>query len=300
MVFFLSKSNDLSDLISVEEMIGRLPECERFRGRDRYAYIADLMAKTTGEVQYIEDHIKKLFDTRADYQISDGYADASLLLGGTKDYALRLVKWHPISMITLPDIQRVGLAYDFLHNHDFNLVTKGILGDGYETDVYRCDPKMIAGAVGEKVDLRYQGRFKLSSGTVMWYEKFFDVHDQFPPKSPSLSFNVIPVEPETEYAQFAFDLEKGEISSFTRNRQARILSLLTLLTDFSLDESVREIAIDAAQNVGNYWLKAAIAALISEKWGDEFQALLDEFGVGKFPANFSQFSTDRFSVSHVS
>ncbi len=301
MAYFLSSRIDQSrgKTLDVAEFLGRLPEADRFDEQERFMFIAELMSRLSGEIEYVESYIRHLFETRKDYEIVDGYGDTSLLVGGTDRYKLRLVKWTPLSSITLPHLNRVGFSYGFPHNHDFHLVTKGVFGDGYETEVYRTDASKVIGAVGESVPLTFQGRFKLSPGTVMWYEQYHDVHDQLPPASFSLSFNVIPVDPQVKYPQLSFRVPEGKVAGFTRNRQARVLSALTLLCDFSCDDATLDILVDAAERTNNTWLKRGIAALIADRWQKDFGETLELLKVPVEGAKASQLSVDAFSVRHI-
>lgn len=300
MVFFVSpRTEENLALQDVHETIGRLPEADRYSGSDRYMFIAELMSKMTGEIAYVESYIKNLVETRRNYKISDGYGDTSFMLGGTDRYSLRLVRWTPRKMIMLPNINNVGLAYDYPHNHDFNLITKGIFGDGYLTDVHRCDARNIIGMVGEDTPLTYQGRFQLSPGSVMWYDRYFDVHEQYPPETFSLSFNVIPIERDITIAQYVFDTKQNKISSFTQNRHSQILKLLSLLCDFSCDEESMDILVATASTVDNDWFKRAVAALIAKHWGKELGEAMDLLQVSFNADSLSTVSAESFSVHHV-
>jgi hypothetical protein len=300
MVYFVSPRFDPgSGAMGVEEFLGCLPDADRFDGQDRFMFIAEMMSRLTGELGYIDSYIRHLWETQKNYQIEDGYGDTSLILGGNDRYKLRLVKWTPLSMIALPNLHRVGLSYGFLHNHDFHLVTKGIFGDGYETEVYRYEASKIVGAIGEDVPLKFQGRFKLSQGAVMWYEQYHDVHNQIPPSSFSLSFNVIPVDAEVKYPQLSFSMPEGKVDAFTKNRQARVLSLLTLLCDFSRSDETLDVLIDAARTSNNAWLNRGIAALIAERWHKDWTEALDLVNEPLERAQVSKFSSADFSIRHV-
>lgn len=47
--------------------------------------------------------------------------------------------------------------YGSLHDHNFDFLTIGYDGSGYDSDIYAYDYKRIKGYVGERIDIEYQG-----------------------------------------------------------------------------------------------------------------------------------------------
>ena len=299
MVMFLSPpagGNQSSH--SVDELIEKMAHVDRFDNEtDKYLYIAESLQNTGGEISYLERYLKDFFSKHEHFEYLDGFGDSTVVLGGTEKFRLRLVKWLARDKVVLPNTYRVGLTYDYAHNHDFNIVTKGIWGDGYETEVYRYNAEQVFGAVGEEVELEFQGRFKLSPGAVMWYEKYHDVHNQLPPRRFSMSLNVIPIEYDLRYPQLAFDLENKRVAAYTRNRQSRILSVMTLLADIDQSADTRTILEDAAQSSRNDWLKRSIAAIIADRWNEEFRDILDKFSVSA--GSGVEVAAEQFSIKHI-
>jgi hypothetical protein len=300
MALFLSERYDLDDRrYDIDDFSEDLASAAKMPAPDKYHHIANLMSKMNGEVAYIESFIKRIFNERNSNQVIDGYGDTSLLLGGTNDFSFRMVKWLPDKQVPLPGLEREALVYDLVHNHDFHLLTKGIHGDGYETDIYRFDASRILGAHDEEVPMALQGRFKLTLGSVLWYEQYNDIHTQLAPQRFSMSFNVIPKDRALKYGQFIFDRSTKRIKEFTRNGSSRTLSLLTLLCDFDLGDGTKDIVTDLGRSTSNVWLKLAIAALISERWSIERAAVWDELEIPEGYAHALTLPNDRFSVRRI-
>jgi hypothetical protein len=285
--------------ITVEEAIGLLPEAMKYRGRERCLHLADLAGRMSGEIEYLQNYIIGLFETGGHFNISDGYRDTSLLLGRTPDFALRVNKWKPLHAKDAFTLAEFGLSYDVPHNHDFQLITKGIWGDGYETDIYRFDAEHSFGACGEQVDLPYLGRFKLARGAVIWFEQFHDVHIQRPPATFSMSFNIIPIEAAVKQGQFFFDVDRCAIDGFPRSRHARILSLLGLLTDFGRTPEALEVVTDIGLNTRNDWLKLAIGCLLSDRWQMEREEAFERIKLGRPPESLASLPNSSFSPGHI-
>lgn len=104
-------------------------------------------------------------------------------------------------------------VYGLPHDHNFSFLTDGYFGPGYESDYYEYDYERTAGYVGETPGLRFVERSALSEGKMMLYRAHRDVHSQLPPRSMSVSLNVVHVDPaQGWFDQYGFDLESGAIT----------------------------------------------------------------------------------------
>ncbi|APE28188.1 hypothetical protein [Aurantiacibacter gangjinensis] len=105
-------------------------------------------------------------------------------------------------------------SYELPHDHNFDFLTVGYFGPGYESDYYEYDYEAVAGAIGEKAGLRFVERSTLSPGKLMHYRAHRDVHSQLPPESLSISINIMHAGGAQGWLdQYCFDVEKDEISS---------------------------------------------------------------------------------------
>lgn len=105
--------------------------------------------------------------------------------------------------------------YGLPHDHNFSFLTVGYLGPGYWSDYYECDYDRILGYPGERVDLRFVERSRLTRGKVLLYRKHRDVHRQLPPESLSVSLNILALSPAGEFQeQYTFDLAASCVTGF--------------------------------------------------------------------------------------
>lgn len=151
-------------------------------------------------------------------------------------YSIRATIWLPES--SRSEIRRIEngtFAYDYPHNHDFDLLTVTCLGGGYETEIYELDPSgklNFTYASNETVEATHRGRFRLSPGTVFLYEAQKDVHSQIPVESLTVALNFLPVSPNyLQMSQYAFnilDSRRLQVSGSPINfeRQKEIFSIM--------------------------------------------------------------------------
>lgn len=106
-------------------------------------------------------------------------------------------------------------SYHLAHGHNFDFLTTNWFGPGYTTDIYEYDYHAIEGYVGEKVDMRLLETVDFTDEKVMYYRRFRDLHLQYPPKSLSISLNLMSSLPEhIKQDQFQFDIKTGTISGY--------------------------------------------------------------------------------------
>ncbi|WP_100260838.1 transposase [Qipengyuania seohaensis] len=106
-----------------------------------------------------------------------------------------------------------AFVYGIPHDHNFSFLTAGYFGPGYLSDYYEYDYESVAGYKGEKAGLRFVERSALTEGKLMLYRAHRDVHAQLPPKSLSVSLNVMHVDPAKGWCdQYGFDLENETVT----------------------------------------------------------------------------------------
>jgi hypothetical protein len=104
-------------------------------------------------------------------------------------------------------IENGVFAYDYPHNHTFDLLTTVVMGDGYETDIYTIEELPKDTEMGAEVACLFKGRHQLKKGTVFFYEACTDVHVQVPVQSLSVALNFLARSPWMhERSQYAFDI----------------------------------------------------------------------------------------------
>jgi hypothetical protein len=126
-------------------------------------------------------------------------------------YAVRAVIWKPI---TAAEEAIPGYQYDVCHDHNFDFLTVGYMGPGYDSRSYTYDRTAYDGRLGEVIDLAPKGTFSLTNGKVALYRAKEDVHVQLPPDRLSVSLNLIPRGPVQNEMQFQFDESSGTICRY--------------------------------------------------------------------------------------
>jgi hypothetical protein len=145
------------------------------------------------------------------FQSGNIFVPEVLLLHVAKNYFVRANIWKPISAAeeAIP-----GYQYDVCHDHNFDILTVGYMGVGYDCRSYTYDRRAYEGRLGEIVDLASDGVFSLTNGKVALYRAKEDVHIQEPPGRLSVSLNLIPRGPVQNEMQFQFDEGSGAICRY--------------------------------------------------------------------------------------
>lgn len=249
MALWLQPSDEKrAETVSFSDLLERLPDLGGLEKRERLSAISNLLHACSGEIDYVVGRLKRIVEIGAEGSFRDGFRDTSFILDRPAGYAVRVNRWKP-------NFSRRGEnSYEVPHNHDFDLITKGIFGPGYKTDVYRFDSSSAKGEVGEKVGLKSLGVWQLSTGSVIWFEQFDDVHVQHPPEHFSLSLNIIPTGEDIDRGQFYFDVENLTISDFAENRQFRVYSVLKLLKELDRSHGADELILDVSRSTKSKWL----------------------------------------------
>lgn len=140
-------------------------------------------------------------------QPDSAYSPQSLMLSDYRQgYFLRANIWPGETDQTYRASGAGAFAYGVSHDHNFDFLTIGYHGPGYESEYWEYDYGKVAGLPGEQAGLRYCGRHTLSPGTILHYRAHRDVHSQLPPKSLSVSLNVMATNPaQGWFDQYGFD-----------------------------------------------------------------------------------------------
>lgn len=109
--------------------------------------------------------------------------------------------------------------YGVPHDHNFNFLTVGYHGPGYESDYYTYAPGEIRGYAGEPVQLRFVERRRLGPGQMMLYRSGVDVHNQWPPEALSVTLNIMDTTAGVARRnQYIFDTECKHIRTVVNRR----------------------------------------------------------------------------------
>lgn len=132
------------------------------------------------------DHIVKAFDQLL-APGNDDYTPDAVVLHTSKDFFVRLVMWLPADSTG----QRSDITDSTVHDHNFTFMTLGLLGPGYDTEVWQYEYVPDGDQTGKIVEGQRQGILRLEEGRVFLFEKSVDIHSQLSPAAFSISLNVI-------------------------------------------------------------------------------------------------------------
>ncbi|MGB3379360.1 helix-turn-helix transcriptional regulator [Allopontixanthobacter sediminis] len=137
-----------------------------------------------------------------------------------------------------------SFVYGTPHDHNFDFLTLGYFGPGYVSDYYEYDYEEVSGWSGEHAGLRFIERSTLSPGKLMFYRAHLDVHSQLPPKSMSVSLNVMGIDAaQGWHDQYRFDPASDTISAVLNPTSTE--TFLRLAVGLGGDE-----ALDLAERFG--------------------------------------------------
>jgi hypothetical protein len=106
-----------------------------------------------------------------------------------------------------------AFVYGLPHDHNFDFLTLGYFGPGYWSDYWEYDYEAVAGAIGEPAGLRFVERSRLAPGKLLHYRAHRDVHAQAPPRSLSVSLNVMHAGGAQGWLdQYRFDVDRNRIA----------------------------------------------------------------------------------------
>lgn len=159
------------------------------------------------------------------------YSTQSAVLATSGDLAVRLNLWP--EACDDPRRQKANdqvYSYYVAHDHNFSFMTVGYFGPGYGTRLYECDPAKITGYIGEPVDLTFAEETSLPAGKVMLYRAYKDIHVQMPPRSFSMSLNLMVGDPYDGLTQqHYYDVERGVISDYVESISSKRVSVVESL-----------------------------------------------------------------------
>jgi hypothetical protein len=177
----------------------------------------------------------------------------SFLLRRGDDFSLRLNIWLPERKNRLAaSFENTLGAYDYPHDHNFDLLTVACFGPGYRTQIFEYDRDQTSGAPGELVDVQSRGVIHHAPGDVLLYEKCHDIHVQLPPEDVSVTLNVLPqLSSDAQMTQLTFlPHDQGVMKVMGRpanfeNRQMGALKLLLKVAE--TDKAAEAVAIETIE-----------------------------------------------------
>jgi hypothetical protein len=201
---------ETDEVLELDEYVERI---QRVDLRDRDALLAsarDLKALANNQRFLLDRMIANVLEQlQRDSAFQYRYTPNVFLLAFGDHFAVRAVIWPPATQARTAAEKHV-FSFELAHDHNFDFMTVGYYGPGYETDLFEYDIADVVGYPGEPVKLIAKGRTKLEPGRVLFFRKGIDIHTQLPPAATSISLNLLLNPPETT-PQYTFDVERNTI-----------------------------------------------------------------------------------------
>lgn len=165
------------------------------------------------------------------------YTFQVFMIAQEKYFNLRAPIWMPASGLASDK----AYIYDIPHDHNFNLLTLGYLGDGYKTDIYQYDSNAIQGLPGESVSIYGREQYQLKPGHVIHMGMNSDIHTQIPPNDLSISVNIMQTKMLSD-KQFIFDIENScVVRKIEGDRDRALLALAETLGDENTQDIIEHL-----------------------------------------------------------
>ncbi|WGL58643.1 hypothetical protein QEJ31_08855 [Pigmentibacter sp. JX0631] len=175
-------------------------------------------------------------------QSSNNYTSQVIIIESNKKYTIRANIWLPYAN----NLEEKKLyAYDNYHDHNFDLLTLGYFGPGYETILFEYDAEKTYGYIGEKVNINFKEKYTLKEGEILFLEKSKDIHLQCYPSEMSVSINIIMNEfSNKKSSQFEFDINDSSIKRILNNQSSKFLiELSSFFPSENLFEVIKTISV---------------------------------------------------------
>jgi len=202
----------ITDSISLDEFIIAISKSNY--DFSSYADLIDAgkyLKRLSNNRGFLLDMMFSELESFSTFQQNNFYGPQVFLIHNEESYFLRANVWNPLSAV---EKQMEGHVYDVCHDHNFDILTVGYFGPGYQARTYTYDVQSVTGMLGEKVDLDETGIFTLNEGRVALYRAKKDVHIQIPPDELSVSLNLIPKNSKASGPQFQFDEKSHTICRY--------------------------------------------------------------------------------------
>ncbi|QBH05532.1 hypothetical protein [Xanthomonas oryzae] len=116
----------------------------------------------------------------------------SILLAGREHFFVRAMLWPAIPATDINAANLYKYAYCVPHDHNFSFMTIGYFGPGYRTKFYRSERGFREVKKAEQIELEEADDVVLGRGDCAIVQAYDDVHIQYPPRSFSISLNLVP------------------------------------------------------------------------------------------------------------
>lgn len=200
---------------SVEEVVEYAKRHISARDYDSLLSAAPLMRRMSQDRHLINDRIERALIEMLDGRRTSFYTAQSFVLCSDGPILVRGNLWYSTGSRQDRRSPRDALfSYYMPHDHNYHFLTVGHFGPGYETEIFETAPDAHDGQIGTVVSLESEQRTALPAGKVMAYRAHRDIHTQLPPKSLSVSLNLMVRDRLSDTReQYVFDIHQDRRSA---------------------------------------------------------------------------------------
>jgi hypothetical protein len=184
------------NIISPQEYVDFINANTDFNDADSIIESAPMLRALANNRELVVDIFNKNVGLYLAGSVSDLYTPQSFMIAvessAKKNFYVRGNIWVPVSgRSQMKALEERTFSYNIAHDHDFQFMTVGYFGEGYETHIYENESTDLQGYIGEHVPMRLLEKTTLPFGKVMLYRPFKDIHIQIPPNELSISLNLM-------------------------------------------------------------------------------------------------------------
>jgi hypothetical protein len=261
MAFIVDGTSD--GIISVEDFV---EDAKRINLDDEAEILtlAPRLRELSNNKNFLVDFINKGLLDVANFQRDNLYSSQTYIIGDVSEKCfIRFALWAPLNFG--PQMGESDFySYDTAHNHDFSLLTAGMLGSGYTTSIYQLLPDQSPiGYINEDIRLTEPQVVQLTPGRVILYEAGKDIHVQHPAQELSISLNLMVNQSEKYPQQFFYDVAKSKISGYvaqSKMKRGTLFRYASILNDTKCNEMMAEISQNHPCELTRLYAFRAIAA----------------------------------------
>lgn len=236
------------DSIDLMDLVDHLHD-STFDPRDQESMIAmaPMLRKLGNNQTFLSEIICNELKDAKNIQVDNGYTPQVLMLHAPQvsgqSYFIRACFWPGHDDEILRASGHSAFFYGIPHDHNFNFLTVGYHGPGYESDYFEYDYLSVCGVPGENVDLKFIERSQLKKGNILLYRAFKDVHQQMAPESFSVSINIMEHSLRSvTMDQYEFEPGTGTISQIiNRSSAAAMFMIAAAAEDGDSQQLLRDI-----------------------------------------------------------
>lgn len=246
MALFIKEDTD-SNVISYDEYVEYLTDHVDFDDQQSIINSSYMMQSLCRNTDWFYSLLNGYLQKQNPYETSDNPYPSNSIVVKNDDprYVLRINIWFPDSTKYSDEAKKILFAVNFPHDHDFDLLTTGLYGDGYTSDFYLYDSKDAELSLNESVKIVKKQKYKLSSGSTLFMAANKDIHDQTLPQNISASFNLLIRRTSGRQYLFKINDKEAVVTKVFPRQHKRIdrdlLNLIQLSNGFDSDIIIKSL-----------------------------------------------------------